>query len=172
MSYRLLPKEHKAIKYYLEGLPKGQALKKAGFSFRAQRSPSRLFERPEIKGEIQRRQKMMATKANVNAEWIIERLASIADADLTDLMTLDEEGIPRIDFAKMNGNLRRAITGYSVKKDGKISVSQADKLKALDMLARHLGMYEDSLKIEGELSIVERLQEGRRRAHERNKKDD
>lgn len=73
-------------------------------------------------------------------------------------------GVGRIDLSKCSGDLRRALTGYSVKRDGKITVDMADKLKALDMLAKHLGMYQDQVNVQGELTLVERLQAGRERA--------
>ncbi len=107
----------------------------------------------------------MSTKAGVDADWIIERLKSLADACPVDLYELDAEGLPRIDLKKLTPDLRRALTGYSVKRDGYIEISVADKLKALDMLAKHLGMYQDQVNVQGELTLVERLQQGRERAY-------
>ena len=52
-----------------------------------------------------------------------------------------------------------------MKRDGKIEINMADKLKALDMLAKHLGMYQDQVNVQGELTLVERLQQGRERAY-------
>ncbi len=107
----------------------------------------------------------MSSKAGVDADWIIAKLKAIAGADIADLYVLDAEGLPRIDMEKCQGDLRTALTSYSVRKDGKITVNMADKLKALDMLARHLGMYQDKITLEGELSLVQRLQAGRERAN-------
>ena len=53
--------------------------------------------------------------------------------------------------------------GVAVKK---YRIKLHDKLKALDMLMRHLGMYNDKVTVEGHISVVERLQAGRARLHQ------
>ena len=159
----LSEKERKVVVGFLNGLTKHEAVLAAGWGKYAKTGA--IFDRPAIQDEIRRRQHQMSTKAGVDADWIVSRLKSIADACSVDLYELDVEGIPRIDLNKLTPDLRRAVTGYSVKRDGKIEISMADKLKALDMLAKHLGMYQDQVNVQGELTLVERLQQGRERAY-------
>ncbi len=152
----------KMITAYLNGMSKAASGEEVGL---ARSSCYDAFALKSVKTEISRRQKQMSSKAGVDADWIVAKLKAIANADLADLLVLDEEGIGRIDLNKLRGDLRTALTSYSVRRDGKISVNMSDKLKALDMLARHLGMYQDKVILEGEMTLVERLQAGRDRAN-------
>ncbi len=158
----LSERQRKVVVGWLNGLSRREAVQAAGYAPSAKTGA--VFDNPQVQKEIARRQHQMSSKAGVDADWIVERLKSIANANIVDLYELDEEGIPRIDLNKLTPDLRRALTGYSVKRDGKISVDAADKLKALDMLAKHLGMYQDQVTVQGELTLVERLQQGRHRA--------
>lgn len=161
--HTLSEKERKVVVGFLNGLTRREAVLAAGYNPGSKTGP--IFDKPQIQDEIRRRQHQMSTKAGVDADWIVSRLKSLADANPVDLYSLDEEGLPRIDLKKLTPDLRRALTGYSVKRDGYIEISVADKLKALDMLAKHLGMYQDQVNVQGELTLVERLQQGRERAY-------
>ncbi len=156
----LTEKQRKLVQSYLNGCSKKQALADAGYS--GHESGHRAFSHPAVKKEIQRRQHIMSTKSGVTADWIIERLKAIADANASDLMVLDEEGMPRTDMTKMTPALRIALESYSTEGQN-IKIKNADKLRALEMLARHLGMFNDKLELAGELSLEERLQAGRNR---------
>ena len=158
----LSERHRKAICAFLSGMSKKNSCLEAGYAPSVDSSD--IFGREDVRAEIQRRQRQMSSKAGVDADWIIERLKAIADAQLMDMMVLDEEGIGRISLDKMTPQLRRALTGYEVKANGEIRLKLADTLKALDMLARQLGMYQDKVTVEGELSLIERLQAGRDRA--------
>lgn len=151
-------------------MTKRVAIDKAGFA------PStktwEIFGREDVKKEIQRRQDIMSTKAGINAEWIIERLMKIADADLSDLLVVHEDGKAHIDMNLLTPQLRVALGDFQSEGYGenvfKMRVKLADKIKALEMLARHLGMFNDKLELQGELSLEQRLQAGRNRASQDN----
>lgn len=163
-----MPKPHslsenhrKFVTFFLNGKTKKEAAQLAGMGRDAGYAA---FNREDVQKEIERRQHQMSTKAGVDADWIVAKLKAIASADLADLIVLDEHGHGRIDVDKLRGDLRTSLTGYKVRADGTVSVSLTDKLKALDMLAKHLGMYQDKVTVEGELTLVERLQAGRQRS--------
>lgn len=108
----------------------------------------------------------MSTKSGVTADWIIERLKLIAGADLYDMLEIDESGTGHPDLRKITPALKAALSGFKTDQFGdvtKIEVKLSDKLRALEMLARHLGMFNDKLELAGELSLEERLVAGRNR---------
>lgn len=161
---KLSEKERKSVVGFLNGLSKKDACMEAGYA------PSvkahEVFKRPSVMKEIERRQHSMSTKAGVTADWIVERLKLIAGADLTDMLVIYEDGTGVPDLNKLTPGLRVALTGIETDKFGdvvKIKVKLSDKLKALEMLARHLGMFNDKLEIAGELSLEDRLMAGRNR---------
>ena len=166
----MLDERHRrAVSAFLKGMNKTNALKEAGYSdsFIKNQGGHSIFKRPDVIKEIERRQNIMSTKAEVDANWVISRLKSIADANLNDILVPDEEGVGKIDLRKLTPDLKRALVGYNV--DGlngtrKMTIKLSDKLRALEMLARHLGLFNDRLELEGEMSLVERLQEGRKRS--------
>ena len=160
----LSERERKSVVGFLNGLSKKDACIAAGYA------PSvkahEIFKRPSVIKEIERRQHSMSTKAGVTAEWIIERLKLIAGADLADMLVIYEDGTGVPDLNKLTPGLRAALTGIKTDKFGdviKVEVKLSDKLRATEMLARHLGMFNDKLEIAGELSLEDRLMAGRNR---------
>jgi len=166
----------KAIDFYMRGMTKKDALLKAGYSESVASTDAKsVFDREDVREEIARRQKNLAKKANVDADWIVRQLKAIAEAEVSDLLEIDAEGVVTQDFRNLTPELRKAISGFSIKsyKKGRgqyaipvteIKITSSDKLRAIDMLARHLDFYNDSVKIEGEVSLVDRIYEGRSRA--------
>ena len=176
----LNPKQLKAIHYFMLGYTIPNAAKAAGFS---RHYGKELFENPLVREEIKRRKKHMSQKHRVDENWVIKRLVDIAGADLGDMLEVDEKGDARLDFSKITPELRVAITKFSAdkvkvgrgsQKDSvsRVRVESADKLRALEMLARILGMYEDKIVIQREEDLVARLHAGRKRAGEENAGDE
>lgn len=167
----LSEKQRKVVVSYLNGATKVQACLDAGYS---DRSSHRVFTNPDVLKEIKRRQHIMSTKSGVTADWIIERLKLIAGADLADMIVIDEFGTGTIDLHKLTPQLKAALSGLETDKMGdvvKVKIKLSDKLRALEMLARHLGMFNDKLELAGELSLEQRLQAGRDRALKKEKEN-
>ncbi len=161
----LTEKQRKLVVAYLNGKSKHDALLEAGYATHS--SSFRIFNQPEVINEIKRRQHIMSAKAGVTGDWIIHRLMLIADAKLSDLIVEDGDGFSQIDMSRMTPALKTALSGFESDKFGdvtKIKIKTSDKLKALEMLARHLGMFNDKLELAGEISLEERLQAGRKRS--------
>ena len=168
----LTEKQRRVVVSYLNGATKTQACIDAGYS---DRSSFRVFTNPEVIKEIKRRQHSMSTKSGVTADWIIERLKLIAGADLADLLIINDDGTGYPDLNKLTPGLKAALSGFESDSFGdvtKIKVKLSDKLRALEMLARHLGMFNDKLELAGELSLEDRLQAGRDRALKKDRNDD
>ena len=171
----VLNEQHRqCIVHFLNGMTKKEAIVKAGFS--KWLNANTIFDRDDVKTEIARRQKQMSTKSGVTAEWIIERLKSIADADLSQLLEVNEEGEAKLDMRKLTPDLRRALGSF--KSDGygskvfKMDVKLTDKLKALEMLGRHLSLFNDKIEVNAEQTLVEALQAGRARASGEKEEED
>lgn len=73
------------------------------------------------------------------------------------------------DTRDMSPGARALYAGVKQTKEG-IEVKFNSKEKAVELIARHLGMLKDKLEVEGDISLVERLAAGRRRVA--NKADD
>jgi len=170
--------------YFMNGFNQGKALIAAGYSEATARTrPQSVFDRPSVREEIRRRQANMAKKFEVDHEWVLKQLVDVAGAKLTDILVVQEDGSAIVDLNLLTPEMSTALAEFTVEEynEGrgaearavkKIRVKPADKLRALEMIARHLGMFNDKLELSGEMSLVERLQKGRQRARTRNAKEE
>lgn len=115
---------------------------------------SELIRDPEVVAEIQRLMAEREKRLNVDRDKIVIELARIAFLDVTSLY--DEETGDIKNFSEMTTQQKSLITGYSCLY-GKHHITKkvvfADKLKAMELLMRHLGMLNDKLKIDSTQNI-------------------
>lgn len=107
--------------------------------------------KPDIRAHIDRAMAERSRRTGVNADRVIQELAKIAFVNATDVIdpktaTVKENALPE-DTA--------AIQSVKVKTFGEDGlereIKMADKLRALEMLGRHLGMFKDKLELSGGL---------------------
>lgn len=82
---------------------------------------------------------------------VIQELAAIAFSRATDYATVRNGSVFIKDTADLSDSQIRAIAGIKEGANG-IEVKLNDKEKALEMLGRHLGMWNDKLKVDGEVT--------------------
>lgn len=173
-------REIRFINYVLQGYTNKEAASKAGYPESTCRAATSIAGKPNIKKEIARRKKIMVTRNDVTEDMIIEKLAQLAFTDLGDgLKFLDgEDGEDAVywDLNKFKNipALRAILANVKIEKytEGRgknerpfkrVQFSQKDQLKALELLMKHLGMFEDKVTVHGEVVLAERLAKGRER---------
>lgn len=153
------------------------AMRACGFSeSTSKRAQYTVFGRPEVTAEIERRHEMLRKKTEINNEWVLERLAAIADAGraLARYKKVDESGALYWDFTEATPEDLALINDLTVeeyaegrgagKRDvKKTKIGVTEPKSALDSIARILGMFQDRVRVEDERSVVERLRAGRGR---------
>lgn len=172
----LSQRKKSVVDHYLQGLSKVDAMKKAGYSdSTAQTKHSAVFGDPEVKKEIERRQKIQSSRSDITFEYLTNKLKEIVDANLGDLIEFGEDGTPWINYEKLTPQLRTALSNFSVdevtegrgesaRKVKRIRVGTLDKLRAIELLIRHLGLSKEKVVVSVEEDLVERLQRGRARS--------
>lgn len=152
---------------YLIDLNATQAAIRAGYSPETAYSIGQEnLKKPEIRTWIDRAMAERSRRTGVNAERVVLELAKIAFVnagmviDATDA-TLKTDAAPE-DLA--------AIQSIKVKDMGDMGIEReirmADKLKALELLGRHLGMFNDKIRLDAKLDtgkldgILAQLQDG------------
>lgn len=165
----------KAINGLLKGLTRYEALKRAGYSEVVCRTdPHSVFGRPDVQAEIERRKRKMAERNAVTEDWVIQRLMEIANASVGDLIEIDETGVPKWNWKALTPSMRAAIGNFSVDEyvEGrgddkalrkKVKIQMHDKLRALEMLGKHLGMFKDKVEVSADQNLINLLNEGRAR---------
>lgn len=160
-------KQKRFCEEYLIDLNATQAAIRAGYSpDSARQSGADNMKNPYIRAHIDRTMAERSKRTGVNADRVVRELAKIAFVNASDVIdaddaTLKADAVPE-DLA--------AIQSVKVKTFGEDGLEReiklADKLKALELLGKHLGMFEDRLKVSGQLntgkldSILEQLHGG------------
>lgn len=147
-------KQKRFCEEYLIDLNATQAAIRAGYSpDTAKAIGCENLTKPDIRAHIDRAMAERSRRTGVNADRVIQELAKIAFVNATDVIdpktaTVKENALPE-DTA--------AIQSVKVKTFGEDGlereIKMADKLKALEMLGRHLGMFKDKLELSGGLDI-------------------
>ncbi len=164
--------------YFDNGFNKRAAMRACGFSEKSiEGYQHRLFNHPDVLKEIDRRRQSMVRRTDVTRERIIQEYAKIAFANFGDLLEINEDGSAILDLAGITDEQRAALSEFQVDeyKDGKgedarevkkYKVKFHDKKAALDALAKIMGYLTEKVEVSGELSFVERILAGRKRAAE------
>ena len=139
-------KQKRFIEEYLIDLNATQAAIRAGYSpDTAKAIGSENLTKPDIRAQIDRAMAERSKRTGVNAERVVQELAKIAFVNAAEVIdpktaTVKEDALPE-DTA--------AIQSVKVKTFGEIKM--ADKLKALELLGKHLGMFKDRIELSGGL---------------------
>ena len=169
---KLTPRQQKFADYYIELGNATEAYKRAGYKASgnsAEAAAARMLRNVKVKSYIDKRQKDLAQKTGITQERVVEELARIGFAKLTNFVEYrtektivgrdEETGEPIIgydvltdvkDSKEVDGSV---ISEISRGRDGTFKFKLHDKVKALDMIARHLGMYKDKVEHSGEVGI-------------------
>ena len=139
---------------YLIDLNATQAYIRCGYKTKNPNSrASELRAKQNISARIGELQAEVSARTGVNQERVIRELARVAFLDPTKLIdTLDATVL--VDATKDD---LAAIASVKVKSGSdwtEREIKLADKLKALELLGKHLGMFQDNLNITGELPKI------------------
>lgn len=145
-------KQKRFIEEYLIDLNATQAAIRAGYSpDTAKAIGSENLTKPDIRAQMDRAMAERSKRTGVNAERVVQELAKIAFVNAAEVIdpktaTVKEDALPE-DTA--------AIQSVKVKTFGEDGlereIKMADKLKALELLGKHLGMFKDRIELSGGL---------------------
>lgn len=134
---------------YLIDLNGTQAAIRAGYSKKtANEQAARLLANVSIQEYIAQRMKERENRTGITQDRVLEEYAKIAFADPLKLFDQNGNIIP---INLLNADIAASLISVNEKKsiDGIISreIKMADKLSALNSLARHLGMFTDQSEV-------------------------
>lgn len=152
---KLTDKQRRFVDEYLIDLNATQAAIRAGYSVRtANEQGAQNLAKLSIQDAISRKMAARSRRTGVNAERVVLELAKIAFAKMTDIV--DSNGRIKEDASPDDLACIESIKykesdneyGGSVEREVKI----ASKLKALELLGKHLGMWSDKFNVTVEKS--------------------
>jgi phage terminase small subunit len=160
-------KQQRFADEYLVDLNATQAAIRAGYSEQtAKQQGSRLLTHADVQAAITAGQQARSERTGISQDRVLEELAAVAFSRLSDVATWAEDGelvmVPSSDLAPAQlAALRevRSTTSTVVFKDGGErttvykAVKQHDKIRALEMLGRHVGLWKEGGLPDGPIEV-------------------
>ncbi len=157
-------KHERLVQEYLVDLNQTQAAIRAGYSTKsANQQASELFAKPNIRARVEELMADRSKRTGINADRVVRELARIAFVNPVEVVDTNsatvKDDASEDDTAAIASVKVKIVTGdfESVEREVKF----ADKLKALELLGKHLGMYTDKLAITAEqVKIIDDIPKG------------
>lgn len=142
---------------YLVDLNSTAAAIRAGYSVKSARSiGNENLTKPYIRACVDTAMAERSKRTGVNADCVVRELARVAFVNLSDLVDVNTAAVKpnatRDDTAAIAGirvKTSSGVGGDSIEREVKL----CDKLKALELLGRHLGLFNDKLDISGYVPV-------------------
>jgi phage terminase small subunit len=139
----MTPRQQRFVEEYLVDMNAHQAALRAGFSPRSARQiVTKLLRRPEVADAIRAATDARAERLRITADRVLPELARIAFAEIGRLAEWGPDGVTLKPRREITPDDAAAIAEIATGKDGAPTrLKLHDKQRALDGLARHLGLY-------------------------------
>lgn len=143
-------KQKRFVEEYLIDLNATQAAIRAGYSpDSAKEIGSENLTKPNIANAIDQAIAERSRRTGVNADRVVRELAKIAFVNAGEVVDFDTA----ILRDKISDDDMAAIQSVKIKTFGEDGVERevklADKLKALELLGKHLGLFKDKIELDG-----------------------
>jgi len=146
----LTPRQRRFVEEYLLDLNATRAAMRAGYSIKtAQHQGPRLLGYAHVAAAVQAAQQKRSERTAISQDWVLNELRKIATADPRKLYRADGtmKTIPELD-----DNTAAAVSALDFSVDpgsGQVQIRKlrrGDKLRALELIGRHLGMFAEQSK--------------------------
>lgn len=175
---KLTEKQKRFCDEYLVDLNATQAYIRAGYSVKkkitAEQNAAKLLKNTKVQEYIEEKQKAIQTRTEITQDMVVKELAAIGFSNGSDFakviekIATDECGNPiisqetgeplkykSVDLVltdELEEEKKKALAGIKHGKYGVI-VETCDKVKALELLGRHLGMFTDKIQVDGMAAV-------------------
>lgn len=164
--YGLTARQALFVSEYLKDLNGTQAAIRAGYSPKAAEvQASENLRKPKIQLAIREGQKAAEARSTVTVDRVLLELARVAFSDTTVVAFIEGGRLVIKDTKDVDEGNRRAIAelSQSFGNTSTLKVKMHDKIKALELLGRHLAMFKDKVDVDMQFSIPDILAELKRR---------
>ena len=171
----LTKKRQRFCEEYLIDLCGTQAAIRAGYSVETAGSiASELLTIPEVRARIETAMAARSRRVGVNADRVLQELGKVAFINAVDVINMNDatlaDDADRDDTAAIASVKVKTFpteAGEGIERE----IRLADKLKALELCGRHLGMFKDQVNINVDLELSDRIKKSRERAANGQKTD-
>lgn len=175
MAGKLTPKQQRFVDEYLIDLNALQAAIRAGYSEKtAGQIGFENLNKPEIQAEIDAALDRRSRETQIDANWVLKRLAAEAEADVADLYGPDGQLLPVKEWPLIwRQGLVAGIDVEEIKVDGtkmgevkKIRLS--DRIRRLELIGKHVRVnaFQEVVQHKGLEGLADRLARAAKRLEE------
>lgn len=147
----LTPKQLKFVEeYLLDHNAKGAAIRAGYAEIGAATRGHKMLHNPKVQTVLQQRLKARAAAAKDDVDAIITELKRIAFGDVRGVLSWGPQGVHIKPSDSLSDAVASTVAEVSEAPGRLIKIKQHDKMKALELLGRHLGMWNDKVKVSGD----------------------
>jgi len=140
---KLTEKQKKFCEEYLIDLNATKAAVRAGYSKKtANTIAAQNLAKLSVQKYISELQREQSERTRITADQVLEELAAIAFSDRTELARVVSRQGETAETKDLPDTVKKAVSGVKQGRNG-VEVSSYDKLRALELLGKHLGMFID-----------------------------
>lgn len=157
---KLTPKQQRFVEEYLIDLNATQAAIRAGYKAgsaqRASEIGSELLQKTPVSEAITKAMAERSKRTGINQDRVVQELAKIAFVNASDVinpedasvrMSAKEDDLACIQSIKVK--TMDGAKGKSIEREVKLN----DKMKALELLGKHLGMFKDKVELDADMDL-------------------
>lgn len=149
----MTPKQVAFVAEYLIDLNASKAAERAGYSKKtAGQVGFENLKKPEIAAAIQAAMQERSKATGITQERVLNELARVAFGDKRKLMKWGPSGVSLVDSESLADDDAAQVSEVSETTSatgGSLKLKTHDKVKALELLGRHLGIFTDKTELTG-----------------------
>lgn len=158
---KLTEKQKRFVEEYLIDLNATQAAIRAGYSpLSARQVGTENLSKPSIRTCIDKEIAERSKRTGVNQDRVIRELARLAFVNATDVINLNQATViedASIDDTAAIASVKVKYIPTSEGEGVEREIKLTDKLKALELLGKHLGMFKDNVNINANINSTKKL---------------
>ena len=152
---KLSPKQEVFVQEYLKDLNATQAAIRAGYSEKsASRIGIELLNKNHVREAVEKGRAKRAERTEITADRVVTELAKIAFADPRDLMEWGPNGVALKDSSTLTEEQAAGVAEVVEGSGGALRLKKHDKVKALELLGKHIGMFRDRVETDVSGGVV------------------
>lgn len=151
---KLTEKQKRFCEEYLVDLNATQSAIRAGYKEKtAYAQGQRLLKKVEAQEYLRQLMNKRSERTEITADRVLQELAAIAFTDRTEIAKVSDKGF--VEFTptdNLNQDAKKVIAGIEEGKYG-TKIATYDKVKALELLGKHLGLFSEQNGASGEQEL-------------------
>lgn len=151
-------KERRFVDEYMIDLNAYAAALRAGYAPATAKNASSWLDaarpgKPKVREAVEKRMAELSKRTGVTAERVMHELARIAFANATDVVDT-KSGNVRPDADRDDTAAIQSVRVRDGLESTEHEIKFCDKIRALELLGKHLGMFAENVKIDGAVPVI------------------